>query len=189
MSFRPAVAAAAGTNEAKRINDREALKAANAMIEEAQLLNIEQEKTIVELRRRTGVGEFQKECESLKEENRALREKLLVTTPRSEMKLMPTMTPQQKRWYGVGGESGGGGEFVGEEEASYALVELRSLRRDYVDLESEHEDLLALLAQQEIEKSVMRKRIEEGMGEEELDSVAKEAEQVTKTKFGQFIVI
>ena len=81
---------------------------------------------------------------------------------------------------------GGGG---GEGENSIATLEHQSLRQDYVELETEHEDLLALLAQQEIEKGVLRAALEGGCGANAAEQAMLEAEQITSSRFGAYIRI
>ena len=191
---RKAVAAAAGKREAEMIAEREATKAANAQLRETQLLNMGQEKTIMELRKKieenfaagserektelVGIGELRRERDLLKSEVMNMRENnnngngnfVGDITPRSELKLMatPMATPQNN---------------------NLAFAELTTLREDYHELESEHEDLLALLAQQEIEKGVLKKNLEVKLGEEALRKCMKDAEDVTVERFGQYIDI
>ena len=72
-----------------------------------------------------------------------------------------------------------------------ATVELKSElddeRRMYRELEEEHEDLLALLAQQELEKNAIRDKLLEVAGNDAVSLARKLAERQCLTRFGTFI--
>ena len=65
--------------------------------------------------------------------------------------------------------------------------ELDDERRMYRELEEEHEDLLALLAQQELEKNAIRDKLLEVAGNDAVALARKLAERQCLSRFGAFI--
>ena len=65
--------------------------------------------------------------------------------------------------------------------------ELDQLRGIYEDLEAEHEDLLALLAQQQIEKEQLKHGLLNYGGEDAVQLARREAEEICVERFSQFI--
>jgi hypothetical protein len=103
----------------------------------------------------------------------------------------PQATPQR------GG--GGGGRLISL-QANGATGEGGAPRHDlqarlteeqrlYRDLEAEHEDLLALLAQQELEKNAIRDKLLEVAGQEAYDAARKVAERQCLSRFGLFVPV
>ena len=65
--------------------------------------------------------------------------------------------------------------------------EIQEERLMYLEFLSEHEDLLALLAQHDVERACLKRFMAERLGEEAVDQAIREAEEKSKAKFGQTI--
>jgi len=72
-------------------------------------------------------------------------------------------------------------------EGEGALEELEDLRAMYEDLEVEHEDLLALLAQQQVEKDFLQQGLMTYGGDEAINNALQQAEEMCITRFQQYI--
>ena len=66
-------------------------------------------------------------------------------------------------------------------------AELAEEQRMFRDLEDEHEDLLALLAQQELEKNAIRDKLLETAGEDAYEMARKVAERQCLSRFGIYV--
>lgn len=80
---------------------------------------------------------------------------------------------------------------VGVDEMHDIVLELKQTVRDerqvYQDLLSEHEDLLALLAQQDLEKSSLQYALVKSAGEEAVENAFIQAEKQSVQQFGKYI--
>jgi chromosome segregation ATPase len=65
--------------------------------------------------------------------------------------------------------------------------EIQEERQMYLEFLSEHEDLLALLAQHDIERACLKSFMVERLGEDAVDQAILEAEETSRSKFGQTI--
>jgi len=65
--------------------------------------------------------------------------------------------------------------------------EIQEERQMYLEFLSEHEDLLALLAQHDIERAFLKSFMAERLGEDVVDQAIQEAEKTSRSKFGQTI--
>jgi hypothetical protein len=67
------------------------------------------------------------------------------------------------------------------------MEEVEGLRAMYEELEVEHEDLLALLAQQQLEKETLQSALLSHGGEVAVEDAQREAEEICISRFDQFI--
>eukprot|EP00957_Ditylum_brightwellii_P045558 3454563-Ditylum_brightwellii.AAC.1 len=65
--------------------------------------------------------------------------------------------------------------------------EIREERMIYRDLLAEHEDLLALLAQQDLERASLHEALFNAGGDEAVENAIQEAEEKALNQFGKYI--
>ena len=107
------------------------------------------------------------------------------TPPRPTAAAQPGDTPEHWRTAVArrSPESRGGGEGDDDPESD----ELARLDDDWQGLEEEHNDLLALLAQQEIEKNALATFLRDKVGADGVESVKRSAERDCVTKYGIYV--
>jgi chromosome segregation ATPase len=67
--------------------------------------------------------------------------------------------------------------------------EIQEERKMYLEFLSEHDDLLALLAQHDLERACLKEALSEAIGEDAVDEVVREAEEKSMGQFGKIIKV